>query len=686
MLDDITTGGNISAVGNIHGNNLSATTIISTAGNVFAATISASGTITGGNLTTGSGFISTTGTIDGGNVYATTISATANVTGGNVIFGSGDVTGTGNVIGGNVIFGSGVASGTGDVFGGNFNAGTNVSAGGNVDANNVNVTTSITAGGNVTANNVTVGNIVSATGNVVTSNFFVGDGYYISNINPGNVAITKLVNGGSYANIASADGNLVIAVGAVSNVTATFANNLLAANGIISASGNIISGNLIITSDQYIIGTTANANVVIEANGSGEIAIRNNSNSLLVVDSTASNVTNTIRVNTTGTTLGNIGGGVFIGTYILGNGTPTQDQNRLAAFVGGGSENGTTASSGKAKITLDAAGNWATGNTPTHISFWTTATGSNVVSETVRVESGGNLNVYTGSLNAANGNVNTTSVNASGLVSVAGNVNSGNLYVTSNASITGNVAAGNLSTGGQIYSAGNVTVNSFFYVDPVNSTVLIASNSIVACSVLTMNATSSFVVPVGNTAQRPSSTYTGMVRFNTSQNNLEIYDNAQWTPVGSTEFTVISDQQFNGDGVNVAFTLSSTQTTNSCIVSINGVVQIPTLAYAVAGTNPTCVLTFTEAPALGDVIDVRQITTTITVTQIDNVSGNAVVAVSPTASQVNITGNLVTTVNSAAPTLVTNSTMSFQLISNTSLAILVRGTDGTTRSVALTLS
>jgi len=116
------------------------------------------------------------------------------------------------------------------------------------------------------------------------------------------------------------------------------------------------------------------------------------------------------------------------------------------------------------------------------------------------------------------------------------------------------------------------------------------------------------------------------------------------------------------------------------------VVQIPTLAYAVAGTNPTCVLTFTEAPAVGDVIDVRQITTTVTVTQIDNVSGNAVVAVSPTASQVNITGNLVTTVNSAAPTLVTNSTMSFQLISNTSLAILVRGSDGTTRSVALTLS
>jgi hypothetical protein len=106
----------------------------------------------------------------------------------------------------------------------------------------------------------------------------------------------------------------------------------------------------------------------------------------------------------------------------------------------------------------------------------------------------------------------------------------------------------------------------------------------------------------------------------------------------------------------------------------------------VAGTNPTCVLTFTEAPASGDVIDVRQITTTVTVSQIDNVSGNAIVAASPTASQINITGNLVATVNSSAPTLVTNQTMSFQLVSNTQLNILVRGGDGTTRSVALTLS
>jgi hypothetical protein len=94
----------------------------------------------------------------------------------------------------------------------------------------------------------------------------------------------------------------------------------------------------------------------------------------------------------------------------------------------------------------------------------------------------------------------------------------------------------------------------------------------------------------------------------------------------------------------VAFTLGSTQTTNSCIVSINGVVQIPTLAYSVAGTDPTCVLTFTEAPAAGDVIDVRQITTTTSVISISNSAGNAVIATAATA-QIDITGNLVPTAN-----------------------------------------
>ena len=49
-------------------------------------------------------------------------------------------------------------------------------------------------------------------------------------------------------------------------------------------------------------------------------------------------------------------------------------------------------------------------------------------------------------------------------------------------------------------------------------------------------------------------------------------------------------------------------------------------------------------------------------------------------------GNFIHQVNGSAPTLSTNNTMSFELTSNTSLKIVVRGTDGVTRSVSLTLA
>lgn len=51
-----------------------------------------------------------------------------------------------------------------------------------------------------------------------------------------------------------------------------------------------------------------------------------------------------------------------------------------------------------------------------------------------------------------------------------------------------------------------------------------------------------------------------------------------------------------------------------------------------------------------------------------------------------VAGNIVANIPTTAPTLGTNSDMSFQLVSNTSLKILVRGSDGVTRSATLTLA
>jgi hypothetical protein len=132
-----------------------------------------------------------------------------------------------------------------------------------------------------------------------------------------------------------------------------------------------------------------------------------------------------------------------------------------------------------------------------------------------------------------------------------------------------------------------------------------------------------------------------MIRFNSTTDTLEQYASGGWEAIGTPAFTVVSDQQFNGDGATVAFTLSANATTNGVVVSINGVVQIPTSAYSVSGVT----LTFTEAPQSGDLIDVRNFTTTTSVASISNSSGNAAITLSDTSNAVSITGDLLPVAN-----------------------------------------
>jgi hypothetical protein len=78
---------------------------------------------------------------------------------------------------------------------------------------------------------------------------------------------------------------------------------------------------------------------------------------------------------------------------------------------------------------------------------------------------------------------------------------------------------------------------------------------------------------------------------------LEIYDGAEWDSVVSD----VTNQTLNGDGSTLVFALDRDSTTAASLIMLNGVVQLPTVAYTVAGN----VLTFSQAPESTDVIDVR---------------------------------------------------------------------------------
>jgi hypothetical protein len=157
------TNGIVSASGNITGGNISAT-------NHTGTTVSVTANVTGGNVLTG-GLISATGNITGGNILGganvnatthtgTTVSVTANVTGGNILT-AGLISATGNITGGNILGGANVNATT--------HTGTTVSVTANVTGGNVLTGGLISATGNVTGANL-VGNVFSPAQVVINAN------------------------------------------------------------------------------------------------------------------------------------------------------------------------------------------------------------------------------------------------------------------------------------------------------------------------------------------------------------------------------------------------------------------------------------------------------------------------------------------------------------------------------------
>ena len=110
-----------------------------------------------------------------------------------------------------------------------------------------------------------------------------------------------------------------------------------------------------------------------------------------------------------------------------------------------------------------------------------------------------------------------------------------------------------------------------------------------------MDANTGLIIPVGTTAQRPTG-QTGMIRFNTTTTEVEVYNGGSWVSISPNN--TITTNNFAGDNSTVAFTLGASTSTNAVIVTLNGTVQEATNAYSVSGTT----LTFTAAPARGDVI------------------------------------------------------------------------------------
>jgi len=273
--------------------------------------------------------------------------------------------------------------------------------------------------------------------------------------------------------------------------------------------------------------------------------------------------------------------------YILGNAITTDPGYKLNL----GNISNVTISGGSPNyiIYTDGSGNLSFGNLST-LATSEVFTGNNIIlgSNTIGLLSSnaGALTTTTSItdsiavLNQILGNI----TNSTGSNIIAGNINGtlhGNVYGNVNGNNLGffsNITSGNITS--QFY--GNIHAD---IITPYQTTVTVFNN------------TSAIGLPVGTNTQYPTANIAGYLRYNSSKATIEYYNSSVWVPFTNT----ISDQQITPSGSTNVYTLNQPATTSGIIVSINGTVQQPGVAYTVSGTT----ITFAETPLITDIIDIR---------------------------------------------------------------------------------
>jgi len=122
-----------------------------------------------------------------------------------------------------------------------------------------------------------------------------------------------------------------------------------------------------------------------------------------------------------------------------------------------------------------------------------------------------------------------------------------------------------------------------------------------------------------------------------------VYGNGYFLTGVSSSGSLVTNQTLTGDGSTTAFALDAANaTSNSIFVTTNGLAQTPDVDYVVTGNT----VTFSTAPALGDVMQVRYLANNLT-TVTTTYNNSNVAAFLPTysgavtASTVSTTGNII---------------------------------------------
>ena len=312
----------------------------------------------------------------------------------------------------------------------------------------------------------------------------------------GNITVSSISSGSSNVKIADVNGNVTTSIGGIANVVVVAATGQFVA-GLVSATGNV-RGNYILGNGSQLTGlpatyTNANVSTFLAAFGSNTISTTGTVTSGLISATgnvLGGNLTTAGRVSATGNIVtdqyfvGNFFGNITGNFTIPGSNTQVVfNTNGNADAVAGFTFN--TAGPNLLTVlgTISSQGNVQAGNLRTagQVSATGNITGGNLSGTNIagtlttvaqnNITSVGTLSSVTVTANVQAGNLRTA-----GQVSATGNIRTANYlsvgqdinvggdvtatsYTGTGASLSGNVTGGNISTGGVVSATGNITGN-----------------------------------------------------------------------------------------------------------------------------------------------------------------------------------------------------------------------------------
>jgi hypothetical protein len=407
-------------------------------------------------------------------------------------------------------------------------------------------------------------------------------------------------------------GNIVLDSGNISPLI-TSANLNLSGNGtgIVVVTGNLDAGNIstsnVVTSNV----STSTGNLTLDPVAGSNVVVTSNLNISSIED--ASSTTTGALVITGGV---GVGGNLYVSTALNVAGTDVIDAISAvsAQLASVDTKLSDAISANTDAISVLSAALASTNDVVSALS-------SDLASIDTKLSNA--VSVVAADLSSAVSNLQSAIDTVSNTISIV--LNSSTTFSGATYSFTGNTPSNTVSSG-TVVITGGLGVSDNIYANVVTATSKLEAASLTITTdtlsnnnidgnvviqpngtgILDINTDTAMLIPAGPESSRPLGATAGYTRYNTSSGYLEYYNGATWVNASPTT-GLMSLDIYQGDNSTTTFTASQTVPVENYIVTLNGVMQLPGVAYTLSGAD----IIFAEAPTSIDTVEIRSLNTSL---------------------------------------------------------------------------